>query len=51
MRQCRCNGGWGFAAIALGIGVLIAALCPEGALLLIIAILLIICGTLCMRRR
>ena len=51
MRPWRCCRGLGLAAIALGIGVLVAALFPDGALLFLVAVLLIICGSLCMRRR
>ena len=50
MRPCRC--GWlGIAAIALGIGILITVIFPEGALLFLSAALLIICGSMCIRRR
>ena len=49
MRPCRCR--WlGIAAIALGIGVLISVLFPEGALLFLVAVLLILCGCLSLRR-
>ncbi|MBQ7778502.1 MAG: hypothetical protein IJ396_06295 [Oscillibacter sp.] len=48
------NGGscWllGFCGIALGSGILIAAIFPVGALLFLVAFLLIACGLACCRR-
>jgi hypothetical protein len=46
------GGGWllGFCAIALGSGILIAAIFPVGALLFLVAFLLIACGLACCRR-
>jgi len=46
------GGNWvlGFCAIALGSGILIAAIFPVGALLFLVAFLLIACGLACCRR-
>ncbi len=47
MRRCR----WlGVCAVALGSGILIAAIFPTGFLLFLVAFLLIGCGCGCMRR-
>lgn len=40
----------GVCAVALGVGIFIAALFPVGAVLFIVATLLIACGCCCMRR-
>ena len=40
----------GFCGIALGAGILIAAIFPVGALLFLVAFLLIACGCACCRR-
>ncbi len=49
MRPCRCR--WlGVAAIALGTGIMITVIFPEGALLFMIAVLLVICGCLSLKR-
>lgn len=49
MRPCRCR--WlGVAAIALGVGIMITVIFPEGALLFMIAALLVICGCLSLKR-
>ncbi len=40
----------GLCALALGLGILITAIFPVGALLFLIAFLLIACGIGCMRR-
>ncbi len=40
----------GLCALALGLGILITAIFPVGALLFLIAFLLIACGAGCMRR-
>ncbi len=46
--------GWchflGLCAFALGAGILIAAIFPVGALLFLVAFLLIGCGCACLRR-
>ena len=49
----RGNGGYllGLFAIALGAGILIAAIFPVGALMFLVAFLLIACGCGCCRRR
>ena len=50
----RWNGGGyllGIFAIALGSGILIAAIFPVGALRFLVAFLLIACGYGCCRRR
>ncbi len=41
----------GLFALTLGLGILIAAIFPAGALLFLISFLLIACGWACMRRR
>jgi len=40
----------GVCALALGLGILIAAIFPTGVLLFLVAFLLIGCGCTCMRR-
>ena len=51
-----CNGGpgggliLGICAVALGAGILIAAIFPVGALMLLVACLLIACGLACCKR-
>lgn len=40
----------GIFAVALGAGILIAAIFPVGALLFLVAMLLIACGCACCRR-
>lgn len=40
----------GVCAVALGAGILIAAIFPVGALLFLVALLLIGCGCVCCRR-
>ena len=49
----RGSGCWilGFCGIALGAGILIAAIFPVGALMILVAFLLIACGCTCCRRR
>ena len=41
----------GICAVALGAGILIAAIFPVGALLFLVAFLLIACGIACLRDR
>lgn len=52
--MCHGGGGgcWilGVCAVALGIGILIAAIFPVGALLFLVALLLIACGFACCKR-
>ena len=46
-------GPWhcvGVCALALGLGIFIAAVCPVGALMFLVAFLLIFCGIGCLRR-
>jgi len=40
----------GLFAVALGAGILITAIFPVGALLFLVALLLIACGSACCRR-
>ena len=40
----------GICAVALGAGILIAAIFPVGCLMFIVAFLLIVCGICCMRQ-
>ena len=52
-RMFRRGGGcWllGICAAALGCGILIAAIFPVGALMFLVAVLLIACGCACCRR-
>ena len=46
------GGCWilGVCAVALGAGILIAAIFPVGALMFLVAVLLIACGCACCRR-
>ena len=52
----NCNGGrgsgWllGVCAVALGAGILIAAIFPVGCLMFLVAVLLIACGVACCKR-
>ena len=48
----RGGGSWllGVCAVALGAGILIAAIFPVGALMFLVAGLLIACGWACCRR-
>jgi hypothetical protein len=48
----RGGGCWmlGVISVALGVGILIAAIFPVGALLFLVAFLLIACGCACCRR-
>ena len=48
----RGCGHWalGLFAVALGTGILIAAVFPVGALMFLVALLLIACGLACCRR-
>lgn len=51
--MCRGCGSFalGLCAIALGAGILIAAIFPVGLLLFLLAFLLIGCGWICCSRR
>ncbi len=47
------SGPWrcvGLCALALGLGIFIAAVFPVGALMFLVAFLLIFCGIGCLRR-
>lgn len=48
--MCRWGRWLGTLALALGAGILIAAIFPVGALLFLVAFLLIACGCMCLRR-
>ena len=41
----------GICALALGLGIFIAAIFPVGCLMFLVAFLLIACGIACLRRR
>ena len=41
----------GVCALALGLGILVAAVFPVGCLMFIVSFLLIACGCCCLRRR
>jgi len=41
----------GLCALALGVGIVIAAVFPVGFVLFLVAFLLIACGWFCMKRR
>lgn len=51
MRRRNCAGVIGICALCLGIGILIAAIFPVGALLFLVAFLLIACGIICLKDR
>ncbi len=47
----RRHTSWlGICALGLGLGILIAAIFPTGALLFLVAFLLIGCGCACLRK-
>ena len=48
MRKDRCAAVIGLCA--LGLGILVAAIFPVGALLFLVAFLLIACGVVCLKR-
>ena len=50
MRRRGCAGAMGACALALGIGILAAAILPTGALLWLAALGLIGSGIVCLRR-
>jgi len=50
MKRNDCGGFLGICALALGIGILVAAIFPVGALMFLIAFLLIACGCCCLKR-
>lgn len=47
---CNWHRPMGLLALALGAGILIAAIFPTGLLLFLVAFLLIGCGLACLRR-
>ena len=50
MRGWNCGGMIiGICALALGLGILIAAVFPVGVLMFLVAFLLIACGIVCLR--
>ncbi len=54
MVNTRCSNGptWlGICALALGLGIFIAAVFPVGILMFLVAFLLIACGIACLRDR
>lgn len=50
MRRGSCGTAIGICALALGLGILIAAVFPVGTLMLLVAILLVASGILCLKR-
>ena len=44
-----CGAVMGVGALGLGLGILIAAIFPVGALMFLVAFLLIACGIVCLR--
>ena len=50
MRRRGCGGAIGVCAVALGIGILVAAIFPTCALLWLAALVLIGSGICCLRR-
>ena len=52
MRGWNCGGMIiGVCALALGLGILIAAVFPVGVLMFLVAFLMIACGIVCLRNR
>ena len=52
MRGWNCGGTIiGICALALGLGILIAAVFPVGVLMFLVAFRLIACGIVCLRNR
>ena len=49
MRRGNCGAVIGVCALGLGLGILIAALFPVGALMFLVAFLLIACGSVCLK--
>ena len=50
MRRNDCGSILGVCALGLGLGILVAAVFPVGALMFLVAFLLIGCGCCCLRR-
>ena len=51
MKKAECDALRFFCALALGLGILIAAVFPVGCLMFLVAFLLIACGIACLRNR
>ncbi len=51
MRKGDCGNVIGICAVGLGLGILIAAVFPVGALMFLVSFLLIACGILCLKNR
>ena len=49
MRRGNCGAALGVRAPGLGLGILIAAIFPVGALMFLVAFLLIACGIICLK--
>jgi hypothetical protein len=49
MRRGNCGAVIGVCALGLGLGILIAAIFPVGALMFLVAFLLIACGIICLK--
>ena len=49
MRRGNCGAVIGVCAVGLGLGILIVAIFPVGALMSLVAFLLIACGIVCLR--
>ena len=50
MRRGTCGTVLGICALALGLGILIAAVFPVGTLMFIAALLLVACGVVCLKK-
>lgn len=50
MRRGSCGTALGICALALGLGILVAAVFPVGALMLLVAFLLVACGIVCLKK-
>ena len=49
MRRGNCGAVIGVCALGLGLGILIAAIFPVGALMFLVALLLIASGIVCLK--
>ena len=49
MRREKCGAVMVGGALGLGLGILIAAIFPVGALMFLVAFLLIACGIICLK--
>lgn len=49
MRRGNCGAVIGMCALGLGLGILITAIFPVGALMFLVAFLLIACGIVCLK--